>query len=418
VRRLARQLRSWYDYSYFQVSNEWPVLLSVAGVILGAWTILPSSVGIALGAVAFIVGLGAFLRDVHDFRRRWGDFEFTAIAAPFPTATIPPPSAYPAPKYLYVPNRGTALISDLIDEIVAGQPIQVQLDAEPYRLPKKLKGTAPYVLREARRGRVLFNGEIIGMHGDPIPPGPVPPPPIRIHIARFFDAQCSNEMCNLQITHRSGEQDYDPRSELLVNANGQLRTLAESTLADCIGISTIAFTADNELVLTRQTTRNIASPRLLAPSGSGSLDLRDLRPADSGAGYQPVQALQDIVRHGMERELCEETGIRPDEIVGTKVIGFARWLERGAKPEFFGVTELSVTAAALGGQRRLASDEKLFTDGTFTLKVDLTHVGRDLAAGNDLLSIASLPARIKDQGSLPLLLALRTAALRQASAVR
>jgi hypothetical protein len=370
-----------------------------------------------LGAVAFFVGLGAFLRDVHEFRSRWGDFEFTSIAAPFPTAAIPPPSAYPAPQYLYVPERGTALVSDPIDEIVAGQPIQVQLDPEPYRLPKRLKGSAPYVLREAKRGRVLFNGEIIGMHGDPIPPGPIPPPPIRIHIARFFDAQCSNEMCNLQITHRSGEQDFDPRTELLVNANGQLRTLAESTLADCIGISTIAFTVDNELVVTRQTTRNIASPRLLAPSGSGSLDLRDLSPAESGAGFQPIQTLQDIVRHGMERELCEETGIRPDEIIGTEVIGFARWLERGAKPEFFGITKLSVAAEDLRKQRRLTTDERLFTAGTFTIEVNLMRVGTELAGGTDLPSVVSLHQRIKEQGSLPLLLALRTAALRHVSAV-
>jgi len=418
VRRLARQLRSWYDYYYFLVNNEWPILLSVAGVILGAWTILPSSIGIALGVVAFFVGLGAFLRDVHEIRRRWADFEFNAIAAPFPIAVIPPPSAYPSSQYLYVPNRGTALLSDPIDEVVTGQQLDARLDEEPYRLPKLLKSSAPYVLREARRGRVLFNGEIIGMHGDPLPPGPTPPPPIKIHIARFFDAQCSNEMCNLQITHRSRNEDFDPRTELLVNANGQLNTLAESTLADCIGISTIAFTTDNELVVTRQTSRNMASPRLLAPSGSGSLDLRDLSPASDGKGFQPLQSLQDIVRHGMQRELCEETGIRPDEIVGTKVIGFARWLERGAKPEFFGVTELRVSAEDLRKQRRLTTDEYIFTAGTFTLKTDLAQIGGELADGTDLLSVVSLPQKIKDLGSLPLLIAIRTAALRHVSSVR
>ena len=99
MRQWVRRLRSRYDYAAFQVSNEWPVLLSVVGVVLGAVTILPSSVGIVLGAIAFVLGLGAFLRDLHELRRRWADYEFTAIAAPFPTATIKPPGAYPEPLY-------------------------------------------------------------------------------------------------------------------------------------------------------------------------------------------------------------------------------------------------------------------------------------------------------------------------------
>jgi hypothetical protein len=413
MRQWVRRLRSRYDYAAFQVSNEWPVLLSVVGVVLGAVTILPSSVGIVLGAIAFVLGLGAFLRDLHELRRRWADYEFTAIAAPFPTATIKPPGAYPEPLYLYLPNRGTALVSGPVDQAVASQSMDARLDEELYRLPKSLKGSARYVLPKINYGRLVFNGKIIGMRGDPLPPGPSSPPPIRLHIARFFDAQCSNEMCTLEVTHRSGEDDFDPRTELLTSANGQLRTLAESVLADCIGISTIAFTADNALVVTRQTSRNIASPQLLAPSGSGSLDPRDLGPAPQREGV-----LQDVVRRGMERELQEETGIRQDEIRYTEVIGFARWLERGAKPEFFGVTELSATTHDLKEQRRLTSDERLYTDGAFTLRIDLPELSRELADGTDLLSAPSLPQKIKEQGSLPLLLALRAAALHYVSAIR
>lgn len=417
MRRLGRRIRSWWDYAFFQASSEWPLLLSVAGVILGAATILPSTVGIVLGVIAFVVGLGAFLRDLHELRRRWADYEFTAIPAPFPTA-IPPPGAYPEPVYLHVLGRGTALVSDPIDRAIASQDIAARLDDEPYRLPKSLKGSAPYVLPVANYGRLVFNGRIVGMRGDPLPPGGTAPPPIRLHIARFFDAQCSNEMCNLQVTHRNGEDEFDPRTELLTNANGQLRTIAESILADCVGISTIAFTADNALVVTRQTSRNIASPRQLAPSGSGSLDPRDLGPASTGRGPRRPEVLQDILRRGMERELREETGIRQEEIRSTKVVGFARWLERGAKPEFFGISELSATTLDLKEQRRLTSDERLYTDGTFTLTVDVARLGRELVGGTGLLSAPSLPQKIKEQGSLPLLLALRAAALHHTSAPR
>ena len=411
MRRLWRQLRSRYDFGFFQVREEWPLLLSVAGVILSIGALVPTSVAIVLGVLAFGFGLGVVVRNVLELRRRWKDYEFRAIPAPFPTDTIPPPSAYPEPTYLYLPGRGTALVSDPIDRLVASQAIAARLDEEPYRLPKLLKGSAPYVLPVSNYGRLVFNGKIIGMRGDPLPPESNPPTPIRLHIARFFDAQCSNEICNLQITHRSDGDGFDPRTALLTNANGQLRTLFESTLADCIGISTVAFTADNDLVVTLQSSRNVASPRQLAPSGSGSLDPRDLDPASTGHGLRQPETLQNIVRRGMERELCEETGIRQDEIRSTKVVGFARWLERGAKPEFFGVSKLSATNADLNKPRHLASDERLYTEGTSIQEMDLSQLGLELADGTELLSARSLPPAIKAQGSLPLLLALRAAAL-------
>jgi hypothetical protein len=409
MRGLVHRFRARYDYSIFQVRREWPILLSVTGVILGAVTILPSTVGIVLGVIAFVLGLGAFVHDLHELRHRWKDYGFTRFAAPFPTADIRPPSAYPDPVYLFMPGerRGTALVSDDIDRAVASQGMPVRLDEAHYHLPKSLRVSAHYVLPKINAGRSVFNGKIVGMRGDPVQPASAAGPPIRLHIAQFFDAQCSNEMCAFKITHRNGEPGFDSRRELLRNANGELRTLAESELADCIGISTVAFTADKALVLTTQTESNVASGGLLAPSGSGSLDLRDLGPRED--------ILQDIVRRGMERELCEETGLRRNEIAGTMVTGFARWMDRGAKPEFFGITELSITAQDIERRRRLAAAEHIYTAGTSTLRMDLPGLGRELASGVDLLSASSLPEDVRNFGSLPLLLALRAAALQLGS---
>jgi 8-oxo-dGTP pyrophosphatase MutT (NUDIX family) len=409
MRGLTRRLRSRGDYVVFQVTNEWPIMLSAAGVILGAATILPSAVAIVLSIVAFVIGVLAFARDVRQLRRRWSDYEFSSIVAPFPADAIPPPPSYPRAVYLHMPNRGTVLVSDAIDQTVAGHDLVAELDEEPYRLPRALRGSAPYVLPVCNHGRLVFNGKVVGMRGDPLPPGSLDAPPIMLHIARFFDSQCSNEMCALRITHRDTGEEFDPRRTLLTSANGHLHTLAESSLADVIGVSTLARTSDGALVLVGQSSRNVASPLLLAPSGSGSLDPRDLT-------RDGTFTLQDIVRHGMERELCEETGIRPDEIRNTAVVGFARWLERGAKPEFFGVTELSVSTEDLARRRHLASDERLYSGGTFTQRVDISALGREISNGTELLTAPSLPVRIREDGSLPLLLALRAAALWQVNA--
>jgi hypothetical protein len=242
------------------------------------------------------------------------------------------------------------------------------------------------------------------MRGDPLPPICGRVTPIRLHTTRFFDSQCSNDRCALRITHRDSGEDCDPRPSLLATPGGHLRTLAESALANAIGVSTLAVTADGALVLVRQSRLNVASPMLLAPSGSGSLDPRDL-------GHRRTATLQDILRRGMHRELREETAIRPDEIKGTTVTGFARWLDRGAKPEFFGLTQLSVTGEGLAGRRALASGERPYSEGTLTARVDLDGLGRELDSGAGLLTAPSLPGRIREDGSLPLLLALRAAAL-------
>ncbi len=119
----------------------------------------------------------------------------------------------------------------------------------------------------------------------------------------------------------------------------------------------------------------------------------------------------------MHRELCEETAIRPEEISSTTVAGFARWLDRGAKPEFFGLTRLSVTADDLAGRRALAPGERRYSEGTLTARLDLDALGRELENGADLLAAPSLPGQIREDGSLPLLLGLRAVALRRARSV-
>ncbi len=342
------------------------------------------------------------MRDVRQVRLRWPDYQFSA-AAPFPVDAIPPPPSYPDPVYLLFPGRGTALVSDVIDRGLAGPGLAGELDREPYLLPGPLRAIAPYVLPACQRGHLVFNGEVVGMRGDPLPPRAGAAAPVRLHIARFFDFQCSNDLCALRITCRATGEEFDPRPDLLTGADGHLRTLARSVLADAVGVSTLAVTADGALVLIAQSRRNTASPRMLAPSGSGSLDPQDVGPGRSGV-------LRDILRRGMNRELCEETGIRPAEIRTTTVTGFARWLDRGAKPEFLGLTELSVTAGDLAGRRPGTSRERRYSGGTVTLGADLDALGRGLARGADLLTAPGLPRRIRDEGSLPLLLAVRAAA--------
>ncbi|MEV6620513.1 hypothetical protein AB0M83_02955 [Amycolatopsis sp. NPDC051106] len=408
--KLTRRARARADYLGFIGAREWPLAASGLGVVLGVVTILPSAVGVVLSVVALGLGVATFTRDVRLLRRRWAGFAFTTIAAPFPTAELPPPSAYPPSDYVAVPSRGTALVSAAIDRDLWTERHTITVAEEPYRLPPALKATAPHVLPLRARGRLLFNGPIVGMRGDPLPAAGARPAPIRLHRARFFDAVCSNELGTLRIVRADTGEEYDLRKAELTDTDGALRELGSSTLADLVGVSTVAFTTDGKLVTVRQSSLNAVSGLLLAPSGSGSLEPRDLRTPDGG----PRRSLHTAVRAGMERELCEESGLRPQDVRGTKLTGFARWMERGAKPEFFGVTELAVDSTEVAA-RRPVSGERLYSAGLTLFDVDLPAIGTALDGGVPLSE--ALPQRIWEDGSLPLLLALRAAAAWQAARV-
>lgn len=404
---MTRRLRARVDYLAFVSVREWPILVSITGVALGVIAFAPTAITLSISIVAFVLGIFTLWRDARAIRGRWSGYRFSSIAAPFPVDDIPTPTLYPEAEYLNFPNRGTALVSDAIDAALIETDHQFTMADEPYRLPADLRSTAPHVLPVMTRGRVVYNGHIVGMHGEPLPPVGSSPTPIRLHRARFFDAVCSNELCTLRITARDTGKEYDLRREELVDDSGQLRSLASSKLAELVGISTIALTVDEKLVVVMQSGRNSASPLLLAPSGSGSFEPKDVFAATaSGHGH-----LKSALTVGMERELCEETGIAPTQIMNTEVIGFARWMERGAKPEFFGLTRLSVDSDSVVASSTLHGVELLYSAGLLTVDIDLASLGRELVAGRSLLKANSLPSRLRDDSSLPLLLNIRAAAL-------
>jgi len=129
-------------------------------------------------------------------------------------------------------------------------------------------------------------------------------------------------------------------------SNGFLLDLEQSYCSNHVGVGSLAFTSDGQLVLTVQARGSAQNPNLLVPSASGSADWGDLREGDHLPGF--------LVR-AMERELAEECGLegmRPAPRVETRLLGFARLLMRGGKPEFFGVSYVDAPFADLSITRK------------------------------------------------------------------
>ncbi|TLX45313.1 hypothetical protein C1E24_19735 [Pseudoalteromonas phenolica] len=102
-----------------------------------------------------------------------------------------------------------------------------------------------------------------------------------------------------------------------------------------IGVSILAKTSDDYLVVLRQGTDQLQSSGLIAPSGSGSVDWNDIENSKS-------DNLIDLLKHAMCRELSEECNIDYRHIRRNKVklIGHFQWVIRAYKPEFIGICQL------------------------------------------------------------------------------
>jgi hypothetical protein len=210
------------------------------------------------------------------------------------------------------------------------------LDSRQYSLPPDLAAIKPAVIALARsqRSRTAappFDGLNIGLCDDPDPAGGA----VHLQPVKYFDMIASNYLAGHQwLSRRLGRTVADITRHLIA-ADGRLIPLNATELGNQVGVSTVALTSDGWMVLVHQGVGSRSSAGLVAPSGSGSLEPVDIEGRDR---------LPDVIAAGMERELREELGLisaaMRDVRIETTVLGYGRWLEKGAKPEFYGVSRI------------------------------------------------------------------------------
>ena len=197
-------------------------------------------------------------------------------------------------------------------------------------------------------------------------------------------------------------QSGAPRSEfgrqLFIDKRGHLRDFGSSWLLNGIGTSTLAFTKDGKLVLVEQSRRNARSQGLFAPSGSGSLEPQDFRGSD-------VVGLGELAASGATRELCEETGILPQEVAATVFLGFGRWLDKSACPELFSLTLLSIDSDELA-RRPIPAPDRTLVESRPLCRLIGDPMQWDPNKPGDML-----PAEFRGRLSVPLSAALSLLAL-------
>ncbi|WP_146060447.1 hypothetical protein [Amycolatopsis sp. CA-128772] len=147
---------------------------------------------------------------------------------------------------------------------------------------------------------------------------------------------------------------------LFIRRDGSLRNFRDSWLFNLIGASTVAVTVDGRLVGVEQSAANMASPNLLAPSGSGSAE-----PKDFGGVHR--LALSRLAINVATRELSEETGIGPEEMAMSYFLGYGRWLNKAARGELLCVTFLNIDSHAVN-QKRIRRSERTYTTRSMSIR--------------------------------------------------
>ncbi|PXX64996.1 hypothetical protein DFR70_10457 [Nocardia tenerifensis] len=234
--------------------------------------------------------------------------------------------------------------------IAAGSNV-VAGTAVDYDLPQPLRALLPVVILTKRDRALIMDRPGLGL-------ADIGDSRMDVRKLTYFQHLASNNAFRCY-ARPYGQAALDVLNSYVFRDNGGLVDFSESEFPNLIGISTLATVEDGRIFIVESDGRNSGSPRLIHPSGSGSMEPKDLSEKLSP---------HDLIVRAMERELCEESSVRHDEIDSTEIIGFARWINKGAMPEFFGLTRTRVRADVL--ERRRPEGE----DPLFVRKVVVTNL--------------------------------------------
>lgn len=348
--RVRRRLRGVAQVFALRARHRWAYLLAlvliVGEIVLAIAFPTPGLLGgVAIAALA-IAAIGPVADGIELWRERR-----RLLLHDVSVSRLHRPGLLNAPGYRRRSFGSEHWIhSPEVDEQLRAADLPVEEAEGRYRLPDQAAAVRTFVLTGRMWGQTMFDGELVRLASDLV--APLGDRAAVIQTASYFDGECTNEMMDQVVERRSSVGPntlvYEPMDLAL---DGRvLRDLGSSLCANAVGISTVAVTSDGRVMLPSQSDQNARSKRKLAPSGSGS--------AEMGRDFFQDDSLQDLIARAMTRELveeCFENAQRPPR-VATKVIGFARILTRGGKPEFFGASYVDAPFASVRREKLFVQD--------------------------------------------------------------
>jgi hypothetical protein len=360
---------NWFSYWYLYKSNGMLSIISIGfffSGLFGALASLGELQAAFLTAVgACLIGLLGILKDAISFK----DFVFSVekvrlepdpkVASIIRRLAVGEGERSRGFELLTVPGTSSSGIGERVirsqsfDAFLRRADVPVSVDEHAADSMRELltsnAGIYDAALREQYRrssGQRFFNEQKVSLVSD-LDAGMEA---LRISQSTYFESFLTNELVTKTVETRDQRPQvlyYGSKCFPVVEIKGVpiMKSVSDSCMNNHIGISTLVVTADNCLVLWRQSDSAQHSQLLLAPTGSGSCDWSDWIGLAAGQ-----RTLHGLLLRAMEREFKEESSLSKSlrtVALQTFPLGFFRWVRRGGKPEFVGVSTVSASAHQL-----------------------------------------------------------------------
>jgi hypothetical protein len=244
-----------------------------------------------------------------------------------------------------------------VNGLLNAAPLLYKQKSERYHLPEQLRSLSPFLLREAHSsGKELFNGKKIRLTNDLTPETFQSDYSIEIQPTDYFSTLLSNDLAASEI-RRGNERVFDGRT-IVGSDDGTIHPLSNSEASNHIGISILAFTSDGHLLLSSASQRAAQNTGKVTPSATGALNPIDFK------GLKK-DGLQWALRAAAQRELRKEYGLPENLEIEVRLTGYARFLNRGGKPEFYAVATIPKPLKEF----EVADDQKHVVEGVKTVAV-------------------------------------------------
>lgn len=279
-------------------------------------------------------------------------------------------------------NNQYWLCSKEINKDLASTPLYLEY-SQQYALPDNLSWLKNLAVETASaQGKSVFDSEKVRLNQELDFEHQI----ASVSKTSYFDSLATNEISQSVVVDSKNRLVHDGFD--LAFPEQAVPLLEESLCSNHIGVSTLGITNDYCLSVVTTSSHSAQYADKRAPSGSGSLDWADCRNSET---------LQQAIVIGLERELYEEINLDFTVNLDTKLIGYAQYLNRGAKPEFFALTMIDASSDSL---RQEVTDP-------YSAHQELLKLDKSLSLGDALLAIRD---QLKKSMSLSLYLNLSLAA--------
>jgi 8-oxo-dGTP pyrophosphatase MutT (NUDIX family) len=326
--------------SRWTARHSWPLAF---GIILLAFDIAGLSPGghpvLLLGGL-LAIGYGIVeiatkgMKDVRELRRIYDrPHVSTTLSAPY---ELP----YDSWQQLTLHSLRAVTSAEVNERLSAGAPIATEREARLWK-----PGGKREEVRRLLRLRLDVDEEKIRLSEDLLPGSGS----VRLQRTKYSAFLVTNRLGSVELREQGNTRPRLDEQDLLTA--GRIPRLSRSSASNHLGVDVLAVTDDGRILITRQSPKNMLSPGLLAPSGSGSVDWADFTAGDD---------LGTVLRRAMRREMCEELGLATSavpDLDSVRLLGYARLTNLGGKPQFFGVVRTGdIHGRVRGGERRYISD--------------------------------------------------------------